>query len=250
MAGQPGFELFGDWADGERILEALLAAGEPLDLVRVGARGYSTANLESGWVPAPLPAIFTGEETAAYRSWLPAAKAGSLGGSYLPDDISGYYLTPYELGYGKTIKFDHDFVGSDALRGLADQPQREKVTLVWNAQDVAAAIGSLLEPGLPAKYFELPKARYALYQFDAVRRDGAAVGVSHDCGYLANEQAFLSLASVDPSVAQPGTEVTVTWGEQPNSAKPQVEPHSQREIRATVAPAPYVDFARTGYRTA
>jgi hypothetical protein len=42
--------------------------------------------------------------------------------------------------------------------------------------------------------------------------------------------------------------VTVVWGEEPNSAKPAVEPHVQVEIRAVVAPAPYVDFARHGYR--
>ena len=34
-----------------------------LGLVRVGAKAYSSANLESAWVPSPLPAIF-GEGTA------------------------------------------------------------------------------------------------------------------------------------------------------------------------------------------
>ena len=38
------------------------------------------------------------------------------------------------------------------------------------------------------------------------------------------------------------------WGEQPNSRKPAVEPHEQVEIRATVAPAPYVEYARRRYR--
>jgi vanillate/3-O-methylgallate O-demethylase len=43
--------------------------------------------------------------------------------------------------------------------------------------------------------------------------------------------------------------VTVIWGEEPNSAKPAVEPHVQTRIRAVVAPAPYVDFARESYRS-
>jgi vanillate/3-O-methylgallate O-demethylase len=42
--------------------------------------------------------------------------------------------------------------------------------------------------------------------------------------------------------------VTVVWGEQPVSAKPGVEEHRQVEIRATVAPVPFVDFARENYR--
>lgn len=63
MAGQSGFELFGPWPDGDAIREAILTAGEEFELVRVGAKAYSTANLESGWVPSPLPAIFSGDGT-------------------------------------------------------------------------------------------------------------------------------------------------------------------------------------------
>src|SRR4051812_10280445 len=133
---------------------------------------------------------------------------------------------------------------------MHDSPPRQKVTLVWNADDVTAAIGTLFRQGDKAKHLELPKSRYALYQCDAVLAGGELVGISHDCGYITNEDAFVSLASVDNAHAEPGTEVTVLWGEQPNSAKPAVEPHEQVEIRATVAPAPYVDFAREGYRAA
>jgi hypothetical protein len=42
--------------------------------------------------------------------------------------------------------------------------------------------------------------------------------------------------------------VAVLWGEEPNSAKPQVEDHRLSKIRATVAPVPYVQFARDQYR--
>ncbi len=80
MAGQPGFELFGPWEQGERIRAALLAAGEAHGLVQVGSRAYSTANLESGWVPAPFAAIFSGEQMRAYREWLPAIQGRLAGG--------------------------------------------------------------------------------------------------------------------------------------------------------------------------
>jgi hypothetical protein len=82
-----------------------------------------------------------------------------------------------------------------------------------------------------------------------VLRDGALVGISHDCGLIANDAAFVSLASVDAAVAEPGTEVTVLWGESPPSAKPAVEEHVQVELRATVAPAPYGEVARSSYRS-
>lgn len=72
--------------------------------------------------------------------------------------------------------------------------------------------------------------------------------MSLDLGYIVNEQDFVFLATVDRSVAEVGTEVTVLWGEEPNSDKPAVEPHRQVEIRATVAPAPYVQEVRDSYR--
>lgn len=253
MAGQPGFELFGPWADGEAVLAALLDAGTEHGLVRAGAKAYSTANLESGWVPAPLPAIFGDDpQLSAYREWLPATAVGSLGGSVAATDIADHYLTPYDVGYDRNVRFDHDFVGRAALERIAQAPPRRKVTLVWNADDVAAAIGSLFAPGPGAKHLELPKARYSLHQQDKVligSDDGAEqVGVSLDCGYIANERAMVSLATVDAAHSAPGTEVVVLWGEEPNSAKPQVEDHRLWKIRATVAPAPYVQFARDQYR--
>lgn len=248
MAGQPGFELFGPWADGARIREAIIAAGEEFDLVLVGAKAYSSANLESAWVPSPLPAIFSGEQMDDYLAWLPAARLGSLAGSFVSERIEDYYLTPYDLGYGRSVAFDHDFIGRAALEAHAAAEQRVKVTLVWNPDDLAAAQRSLVEDGLPAKYIDFPKARYGLYQVDRVRADGVDVGISHDCGYITNEQAFVSLASIAASHAEPGTEVVLTWGEDPNSAKPAVERHRQVEIRATVAPAPYSRFARENYR--
>jgi len=248
MAGQPGFELFGPWADGERVRDALLRAGEGLDVVLVGAKAYSSANLESAWVPSPLPAIFSGKGTAEYLAWLPANRAGSLAGSFVSDDIEDYYLTPYDLGYGRSVAFDHDFIGREALERHAQAPRRTKVTLVWNPEDVAAIQRSMYEPGLPAKYLDFPKARYGTYQVDRVLADGVDVGISHDVGYITGDQVFVSLASVDVAHAEPGTEVVVVWGEEPNTRKPAVEAHRQVEVRATVAPAPYSSFARENYR--
>jgi glycine cleavage system aminomethyltransferase T len=249
MAGQPGFELFGPWEDGEAVLAALLEAGKEQGLVRVGAKAYSTTNLGSGWVPAPLPAIFGVDALLAeYRDWLPVAKVGSIGGSLDSADIADYYLTPYDIGYGKTVKFDHDFVGREALERMAQEaPARSKVTLVWNADDVASAIGSLYRPGPGAKFIEMPKARYATHHEDKVLKDGQQVGISLDCGYLANEREMVSLAAIDTALAEPGTEVAVVWGEKPVSAKPAVEEHEQVQIRATVAPCPY--DARENYRS-
>ena len=70
MAGQPGYELFGPWADGEAVHAALVAAGKAHGLRLVGGRTYSSNTLESGWIPSPLPAVYTGEAMKPYREWL------------------------------------------------------------------------------------------------------------------------------------------------------------------------------------
>ena len=64
---------------------ALVEAGREHGLRQVGSRVYATNTLESGWIPCPLPAVFTGERMKPYREWLPAdgyEATGSLGGSY------------------------------------------------------------------------------------------------------------------------------------------------------------------------
>jgi glycine cleavage system aminomethyltransferase T len=250
MVGQPGWELFGPWEHGEDVRQAIVEAGREFGLRQVGARTYPTSCLESGWIPSPLPAIYTGAAMQKYRQWLGANSyeaMASLGGSFYSNNIADYYLTPYDLGYGPFVKFDHDFIGRAALERAA-QP-RKKVTLVWNGDDVARAMGSLFHAGDIAKYIDLPLANYSTLPFDAVLKDGTRIGLSTYTGYIYNERAMVSLAVVNNEHSTPGTEVTLVWGEEGRgSSKPTVERHAQARIRATVAPVPLSEVARTAYR--
>jgi vanillate/3-O-methylgallate O-demethylase len=250
MSGTAGLELFGPWEEGEEVKAALAEAGEEFGLRQVGSRVYATNTLESGWIPSPLPAVFTGDDMQSYRQWLPAEGyegTGSLGGSFYSDDIEDYYLTPHDLGYWPFVKFDHDFVGREALERMGDQPTRRKVTLAWNGEDVANAMGTLFEKGDAVKYIDLPLSNYATWPYDKVLHDGELVGVSTFSGYSYNERAMLSLAIIDVDV-EIGTEVTLVWGEEGGgSAKPVVERHQQAELRAVVSPCPYSEVARTSY---
>lgn len=252
MVGQPGWELFGPWAEGEEVRAAIVEAGREFGIRQVGARTYPTSTLESGWIPSPLPAIYSGEKMKAYRQWLPAnwyEGTASLGGSFYSNAIGDYYLTPFDLGYGPFVKFDHDFVGREALEKIAANPRRKKVTLAWNGADVTRAFGSLFEGGKSTKYIDLPLANYSTLPFDKVLKDGQIVGLSTYTGYSFNERSMLSLTCIDVEHSEPGTEVTLVWGEEHGgSAKPTVERHGQAEIRATVGPAPYAEAARVAYR--
>ena len=253
MVGQPGFELFGPWDDGEAVRAALVEAGQEFGIKLSGSRTYSSNTLESGWIPSPMPAVYSGEKMKAYRQWLPAASfegIASLGGSFYSNNIEDYYLTPYDLGYGTVVKFDHDFIGREALEKIAANPRRRKVTLALNSDDVLTGIATIYGPRAErTKYFEFPSAVYSTLPYDKVVKDGKVIGVSTWCGYSSNEGKMLTLAMINTEHSEPGTEVTFVWGEEGGgSSKPTVERHKQLEIRATVAPVPYAEPARTGYR--
>jgi vanillate/3-O-methylgallate O-demethylase len=251
MVGQPGWELFGPSEYADEVRNAIVEGGREFGIRQVGSRAYPTTCLESGWIPSPLPAIYTGDEMREYRQWLKTSSyeaRASLGGSFYSDNIADYYLTPYDLGYGPFVKFDHEFVGRHALEKM-DQSRRKKVTLVWNKEDIKRAWGSLFDEGDIAKYIDLPLANYSTLPYDKVLKDGKVVGISTYTGYTYNERAMLSLGIVDCQHSEVGTEVAVVWGEENRgSPKPTVERHKQATIRATIASVPYAEVARVAYR--
>lgn len=245
MAGNPGWELFGPWDEGPAVKDAILAAGEGFDLRRVGSVAYFTTAAELGWVARPMPAIFTAPELRPFREWLPAnapEATWGLGGSFNAPNIEDYYFTPWELGYGNVVKFDHDYVGRDALEASAGNDHRQKVSLVWNPADVAAIIEGYMHPGeTPPLYLEFPRATYASWLYDAVHdADGNPAGISTYPTFLWTERSMVSLGVLDPKHAALGSELTLVWGEPDGGARSRrwLEPHRQVEVRATVAPAP------------
>ena len=252
MSGAPGLEIWGPYDEQEEIRAAILAAGEEFGIVPCGSRAYPSNTLESGWIPSPLPAIYTGDKLKAYREWLAPDSyeaTGSIGGSFVSDNIEDYYLNPWEMGYGFFVKFDHDFHGREALEVLDKDSQRKKVTLAWNPEDMTKVISSMFDPdGEQFKYFDLPLANYASSNYDSViDADGSIVGMSMFSGYSYNEKQALSLATIDPSIPI-GTEVKVVWGEENGGTeKTTVEPHRQIELRSIVSPIPYSRVARETY---
>ncbi len=150
------------------------------------------------------------------------------------------------------MKFDHDFIGREALEALDPADRRKRMTLVWNHEDVDKVFDSQLGEGPRFKSLDFPITYYAWNRFDSVTTpDGKPAGVSCHAGYLNPEGEALSIAMLDQAYAEPGTELVITWGE-PNggSRKPQVEQHEQTQVRATVAPAPYSKLTQQLQRSA
>ncbi|HEX5957148.1 MAG TPA: aminomethyl transferase family protein, partial [Hyphomicrobiaceae bacterium] len=254
MAGAPGLEVWGPYAEADEIKTAILEAGKEHGIVQVGSRAYATNTLESGWIPSPVPAVYTGDKLKAYREWLPGtgyeANAG-LGGSFISDRIEDYYTTPWELGYNTFTKYDHDFIGKEALQAMEGKVHRKKVTFAWNSDDVIRILSSMFgsKPGENYKVIDLPLSNYASSSFDAIMSGGKAVGASMFSGYSWNERTMLSLGFVEEEFAKVGTELTLVWGEENGGTKKTtVERHKQTEIRVVVGPTPYAQQARETYQ--
>lgn len=255
MAGHMGAEISGPYDEMHSVRSAIIDAGKKYGLKLGGTRTYFSTIFEFGWMPYPLPGIYTDERLRAYREWLSGdgwEANAQLAGSFYSPNIEDYYATPWDLGYGHILKFDHDFIGREALEKMAKQPKRSKVTLVWNRDDVLKVFASQFGNGPRYKALDFPVAYFGWPHFDEVRGgDGKLVGLSCHCGYSNNEGEMLSLTMISEAYAKPGTEVVLTWGE-PNggSAKPHVEQHEQVKIRATVAPVPYAQTVQKLKRVA
>jgi vanillate/3-O-methylgallate O-demethylase len=237
MAGEIGFELQGPIAYGKEVYDFVVEAGKEFGLRRMGGRAAFINHLEACFptrMTDYLPAIYE-EDMREYREEYERAMPSfattfSVAGSFEAADVSEYYRSPVELGWTKNIRFDHDFVGRAALEEEVRNPRRTMRTLVWNSEDVVDVYASLFRQGENYQFMDMPRDQRGFMWADKVMKDGALVGVTTSRGYSYYFRQMISLCTIDIAQSEPGTEVIVVWGN-PREA--------QKEIRATVAPAPY-----------
>ena len=246
MSGELGFELQGPGEGEQTVWDAIRHAGKEHDLRRLSVKTSAINQLEAG-IPTRIrdyiSAIFD-DSMAGYRSYLRKNAHRDLithpiEGSFVSDDIADWYRTPIELGWGRYIDFDSEFIGRDALQKEHDNPSRTTVTLEWDSEDVMDVYGSLFEEGDTYKQMDMPHQQKRSMVADRVEVDGELVGVATMRGYSYYFRKMLSLATLDVEYSEPGTEVTVQWGEGSDLVSPTVEPHIQKAVSATVAPTPY-----------
>jgi glycine cleavage system aminomethyltransferase T len=237
MAGEIGFELQGPTEHSKEVYDAILEAGKEFGLRRLGGRAVFINHLEACFptiITDYCPAMFD-DDMAEYRAEFEAAMPGfattfNIAGSFEGKQISDWYRSPVELGWGKNVKFDHDFIGRAALEPEVAKPKRLMRTLIWNADDVVDVYASLYRKGQPYDYMEMPRDQRGFMYADKVMKDGNVIGVATSRGYSYYFRQMLSLSTIDVEHAEPGTEVSIVWG---NPGSP------QKQIRGIVEPAPY-----------
>lgn len=262
MSPEAGFELHGPFEHAEEIRNAIVEAGEEYGLRQLGSKTYVSNSVRLGWVPPFMKPVYDLEEMEEYRQWATAEKEQQYGkfwaadetfeasfsieGSFDSSDIREYYMSPIELGYEGLIDFDHDFIGKEALKQEAQDPDRTLVSLMWDQDDVKQVNNSIYGDGETHRFMDnLPRIGAARQVYDRVEKNGDLVGISHSRSYQWDVRGVVSLCRIDSEYSEPGTEVTLIWGEPGGtSPNPNIEDHVQTEITATVQPAPYTTDRR------
>lgn len=249
MAGEIGFELHGPIQQHDDLIDAVMEAGREFGIRRLGRRTFHANHVEASYpttgmeywnavsderrrdyvdfMTANTPEAWNGTPLADI--WLTSLSTAVMG-SWDGDSIEELYRSPIELGWGKSIRFDHDFIGREALQNELEHPGHAIVTLEFDAEDVMAIYASLFTDGEAFTQIEIPHPPYIAAWTDWVIKDGARVGHSTFPLYSYFFRKVISLGFVPPELSAPGTEVGILWGHVGSR---------QIEIRATVRPAPY-----------
>jgi glycine cleavage system aminomethyltransferase T len=233
MSGNLAYELHGPVEDGPAIYDAVYQAGQEFGIERLGWGTYLVNHVEGGFpqiswtfVPA-VPAEF----------WPMMSQFWHTSGSVDPTNMRARTRTPVEVRWHNMAKFDHDFIGSDALKAEIANPKRTTMTLRWNHDDVLDTFASLLRTGEAYKPIDLPYApqRWPMAHADHITKNGSEIGYSSGTAYSYHYREFLSMACLDLDAADIGTEVVVQWGDHGGPIK---------DIRATVDRFPYLTEGR------
>jgi vanillate/3-O-methylgallate O-demethylase len=255
MSGAPGLEVWGPYKDKDYIHSTIMQAAKDagVNLVQCGSRAYSTNTLESGWIPSPLPGIYTGDGMVAdYREWLGAdmyEAAGAIGGSFVSDNIEDYYVNPFELGLRLLHRLEERRLHRQGRPGederLCLQPQEGHLRVEQGGRAEGHRVG--LRAGYALQVDRLPAApttppprptwscratKWSACRCSTVTRSTSA--------------ACCRWAWVDQSV-EVGDVLTMKWGEPETTGKTSTEEHQQTEIRVRVSPTPYAAEARENY---
>jgi glycine cleavage system aminomethyltransferase T len=233
MSGNLAYELHGTIDDGPAIYDAVYQAGKEFGIERLGWGTYLVNHVEGGFpqitwtfVPAVPPEL-----------WPMMSQIMKTSGSVDPMNMRARTRTPVEVRWHNMAKFDHDFIGREALQAEIAAPQRTTMTLRWNHDDVMDVFASLLRPGEAYKPIDLPYApqHWPMAHADHILMGGREIGYSSGTTYSYHYREFLSMGCLDVDAADVGTEVVVQWGDYGGPIK---------EIRATVERFPYLTQGR------
>jgi glycine cleavage system aminomethyltransferase T len=239
MAGTLAYEVHVKKSMAREVYNAILAAGKNFGIKKLGFYAYQLSHTEDGFPQGFMHFTYPWGEDKGMMEFLKMPGFTSPLGGSMGQDMSLRYRNPVELGWAKTIKFDHDFIGREALEKETANPRRTMVTLEWNSEDILDVYASQYQSGEP--YMPMTPSHFGqkhgrgMLVADQVLKDGKMIGISSGRIYSYYYRKMISLCSIDTKYGALGTEVGVLWGN-PGTR--------QKLIRATAARFPYLNENR------
>ena len=251
MSGTLGYEVHGAIEDAHQVYNELYEVGKPLGIRQLGSHCYPMNHAENGFPQYGVHFMEPKIEDAELMDYLKNTPGMEFqlfaAGSMRPhgsasDEVELFYHNPYELGWGKMIRFDHDFIGKSALEKIKEANKRQMVTLEWNVEDITDVFASQFRDEEPYKYIEHPTDLdfwpdfTGMISHDRVLNEkGEMIGTTFGRQNSAYYHRMISICCLDTKYAELGTQVIVLWGE-PGKR--------QKKIRANVARFPYNNVLR------
>ena len=246
MAGTLSYEIHVEYAWCKDVYSTIWEAGQAYDMKKLGYHAYMMNHTENGYQQYMLH--FDNAYAECSEDLRNRILEKNPGFDFLmngPENVGSdtnpnvFFVSPFDIGWGYLVNFDHDFIGKEAAWQAKNSRHREMVTLEWNADDIADVFRSQFAGGTPYMPMDRPNdylmhncfAGYFHMHADKVLVNGKQVGVSTGRGEIEHYHTMISHCSIDPEYAALGTEVVVLWGN---------KNYPQKEIRAKVAPFPYL----------
>lgn len=231
MSGTLAYELHGPADLGYLVYDHVYQIGKPMGMKRMGWKDYTVNHTFGGF-----PQMTVNFELSLYQSPEFCASAPfkmKCTGSVDPADLRARFRSVVECDWAWMAKFDHEFVGREALEAEIANPKRKLVTLEFNPEDLADVYRSQYTAE-PYKYMDMPCAEpqpCGGHQDYVTDKDGNVIGISAVPTYSSHFHAMISHAVVDIEKAEEGKEVLVQWGDYGKRIK---------NLRAKICKFPYI----------
>ena len=240
MSGNLAYEVRGPIEDGDAVYDAIFRAGKDLGIERLGWRTYLVNHVEGGFPQSFWTFLAAMSEDPGFMEFMQGRYPPiQITGSVDPADMRARFRTPVEVGWGSTVKLNHEFLGRKALERELANPQRTVATLRWNPEDVVDIYRSLLEPGEEYRTLDMPTTpqwtQGMLAHADHLLKQGKRIGYSSGTIYSYYFRQVLSMACIDLDQHRIGNEVEVQWGDHGKRIK---------TVRAIVERFPYLNEGR------
>lgn len=231
MSGTLAYELHGPAELGAQVYDYVYQIGKPMGMKRMGWKDYTVNHTFGGF--AQMTVNF---ELSLYQSPEFCASAPfsmKCTGSVDPADLRARFRSPVECDWAWMAKFDHEFVGREALEAEIANPKRKLVTLEFNPDDLAEVYRSQYTEE-PYKYMDMPCAEpqpCGGHQDYVTDGEGKVIGISAVPTYSSHFHTMIAHAILDVEQIEEGKEVLVQWGDYGKRIK---------NLRVKIAKFPYI----------